>query len=217
MGRARPPVHSAARTIERMTSSQPRARPAQPLRYAAYMTGLRHYRMGAGVVIRGEGGRVLLVEPTYKENWEIPGGVVEADEAPWATAEREVREELGLELRVHQPLLIDHLTTDVQLDEGMASLLASGRLTEDEAAVLRAERALSAVMWIFDGGTLTEQEVATLRLPDEELRSVRLCTLEKARERVNAGMLRRLSLALEAAQSGTGPVLCSDGLPRASS
>ncbi|WP_148058892.1 NUDIX domain-containing protein [Bogoriella caseilytica] len=198
-----------------MSSSQ--SRPAPRLRYAAYMTGLRHFRMGAGVVIRGEGERVLLVEPTYKENWEIPGGVVEADEAPWATAEREVREELGLEFRVQQPLLIDHLTTDVQLDEGMASLLASGRLTEDEAAVLRAERALSAVMWLFDGGTLSDSEVDALRLPAAELRSVRLCTMDEVRDRVNAGMWRRLTLALEAARGGTGPVLCADGVPRARS
>ena len=31
-------------------------------------------RMGAGVLIRDEQGRVLLVEPTYKQSWEIPSG-----------------------------------------------------------------------------------------------------------------------------------------------
>jgi 8-oxo-dGTP pyrophosphatase MutT (NUDIX family) len=38
---------------------------------------------------------VLLVEPSYNWNWEIPGGVVEEGEAPWAAAGREVLEEIG--------------------------------------------------------------------------------------------------------------------------
>jgi hypothetical protein len=40
--------------------------------------------MAAGILFRDDRGRVLLVEPSYKPNWEIPGGVVEADESPWA-------------------------------------------------------------------------------------------------------------------------------------
>ena len=35
-------------------------------------------RMGAGVLFTDEAGRVLLVEPTYKDYWEIPGGAVNA-------------------------------------------------------------------------------------------------------------------------------------------
>jgi 8-oxo-dGTP pyrophosphatase MutT (NUDIX family) len=51
--------------------------------------------MAAGILFRDSRGRVLLVEPSYKPNWEIPGGVVEADESPWAAATRELSEELG--------------------------------------------------------------------------------------------------------------------------
>ena len=35
-------------------------------------------RMGAAVLLSDERGRVLLVEPVYKDYWEIPGGAVEA-------------------------------------------------------------------------------------------------------------------------------------------
>jgi ADP-ribose pyrophosphatase YjhB (NUDIX family) len=38
--------------------------------------------MAAGALLFDEDGRILLVEPTYKPYWEIPGGVVEADESP---------------------------------------------------------------------------------------------------------------------------------------
>ncbi len=42
----------------------------------------------AGVLFRDVRSRLLLVEPTYKPNWENPGGAVEVGESPWATAAR---------------------------------------------------------------------------------------------------------------------------------
>ena len=47
-------------------------------------------RVAAGVLIRDDAGRVLLVKPTYKDGWEIPGGYVEKGESPHAAATREV-------------------------------------------------------------------------------------------------------------------------------
>lgn len=41
-------------------------------------------RVAAGVLIRDAAGRILLVKPTYKDGWEIPGGYVEPDESPAA-------------------------------------------------------------------------------------------------------------------------------------
>ena len=47
-----------------------------------YTSSLPGKRMGAGVLFTDETGRLLLVEPTYKPTWEIPGGAMEADESP---------------------------------------------------------------------------------------------------------------------------------------
>ncbi|TDC22670.1 NUDIX domain-containing protein, partial [Kribbella albertanoniae] len=66
-------------------------------------------RLAAAVLIRDAANRVLLLEPTYKLNWELPGGIVEADESPWAAASREVVEELGLELPLGRLLVVDHV------------------------------------------------------------------------------------------------------------
>jgi ADP-ribose pyrophosphatase YjhB (NUDIX family) len=65
--------------------------------------------MAAGVLFRDRANRVLLVEPSYKPNWEIPGGVVEADESPWAAASRELAEELGWDGPVGRLLVVDHV------------------------------------------------------------------------------------------------------------
>lgn len=62
-----------------------------------YVASLARKRMAAGALFRDVAGRVLLVEPTYKENWEVPGGAVEQDESPTAACRREVLEELGLD------------------------------------------------------------------------------------------------------------------------
>ncbi|MGH3806638.1 MAG: NUDIX domain-containing protein, partial [Pseudonocardiaceae bacterium] len=37
-------------------------------------------RVAAKAVMRDRVGRILLVNPTYKEYWDLPGGMVEANE-----------------------------------------------------------------------------------------------------------------------------------------
>jgi len=60
------------------------------------MTSLPSKHVAAGCVFLDEDGRVLLVEPVYKQPWELPGGGVEAGESPFDACRREVAEELGL-------------------------------------------------------------------------------------------------------------------------
>ena len=57
------------------------------------------YRVRRGAGLR-PGRAALILKPTYKTGWTIPGGVMEADgETPWDACRREVREECGLEVR----------------------------------------------------------------------------------------------------------------------
>jgi hypothetical protein len=74
-----------------------------------YVAGLARKRMAAGVLFRDSAGRVLLVEPSYKSDWEIPGGAVEADEPPWAAAARELAEELSWDDPLGRLLVVDHV------------------------------------------------------------------------------------------------------------
>ncbi|MGH3757484.1 NUDIX domain-containing protein [Actinophytocola sp.] len=92
-----------------------------------YVAGLARKRMAAGVLFRDKAGRVLLVEPSYKPNWEIPGGAVEADESPWDAAVRELGEELGwdrpLGRLLVKPLLADRLAAALHAVEQGATVL----------------------------------------------------------------------------------------------
>jgi hypothetical protein len=98
-------------------------------------------RMAAGVLFRSADRRVLLVEPSYKPNWEIPGGIVEPDESPWAAAARVAGfrfvdgEILSAGLytleqarRLGKPLLADRLEAAVEaIREGVAVLCEHGK------------------------------------------------------------------------------------------
>ncbi|MFG1627710.1 NUDIX domain-containing protein [Kribbella sp. NPDC049227] len=150
-----------------------------------YAAGLPRKRMAAGVLFRGEDDRVLLVEPSYKPNWELPGGVVEANEAPWVAAARELREELGAERPIGRLLVVDHVHA------------YDGRL--------------EGMIFVFDGGVVTEADLAAFTFPDGEILSVGLYSLTDVRARVKPLLADRLGAALDAVHEGT-TALCEHGV-----
>ena len=60
----------------------------------------------AGVVIRNDDGELLLIHRSTDEltQWELPGGKVEPGENFAATAAREAREELGVDVTIGESL-----------------------------------------------------------------------------------------------------------------
>ncbi|GAA1216451.1 NUDIX domain-containing protein [Prauserella alba] len=154
------------------------------LPFDEYVRSLPRRRMAAGVLLRDDAGRVLLVEPSYKRSWDIPGGVVEAGESPWDAAIREVREEIGLDRRLGRLLVIDNLS-------------ASGRMPE-------------GLMFVWDGGPVTETEVGTLTFTGPEIVSASLHTPEQVAAKVPPSLAARLDAAAHAADTGI-LALCQDG------
>src|SRR5690348_11182285 len=51
-----------------------------------------------GALITDIDGNPLLVKPSYKWEWTVPGGVAEEDEPPHLACQREVAEETGLQV-----------------------------------------------------------------------------------------------------------------------
>lgn len=90
-------------------------------------------RMGAGVLLFSPDGHLLIVKPSYKEGWAVPGGVSEKNESPFDTAYRETKEEIGLEISKDRLALFGIRYTDERdgLSEGV-ELYFMTTLTEQE-------------------------------------------------------------------------------------
>ena len=132
--------------------------------------------MGSGALFRdGEGG-VLLVKPSYKPVWEIPGGAIEPGEAPRVTCARELIEELGMDLSIGRLLVIDWLPPRDDKPDGW--------------------------MFVYDGGVLPPEVAANIKLPPDELLEWRFVRLEDLESYVADFKARRLRVAYECALDG---------------
>lgn len=127
--------------------------------------------MGAGALFLDAEGRLLLVNPTYKPQWEIPGGIVELDESPRQACIREVQEEVGLLKPMERLLSVSY---------------KAGHANRTEA-----------LMFIFWGGVLTAEEIATIRLPTAELSECRFVTLAEALTLLTPSLGDRVRRSLE--------------------
>lgn len=78
------------------------------------------FAAGAYGVIFDDDGRVLFCHRRDCDFWNLPGGGVEAGEAPWQAVVREVREEVGLEVEVER---LAGLYSWIALDEVIYSFV----------------------------------------------------------------------------------------------
>lgn len=49
-------------------------------------------------------GKFLMVQDAHDKRWEFPGGKVEYGESPHAALQREIREEIGIGITIHEPI-----------------------------------------------------------------------------------------------------------------
>jgi 8-oxo-dGTP diphosphatase len=87
-------------------------------------------RVAAGALFFDDQGRVLLVHPTYKDTWDIPGGYVERGESPAAACRREFMEELGIDRKPLHLLAVDWAPSDGEGDK-LLFLFDCGQLGAD--------------------------------------------------------------------------------------
>jgi ADP-ribose pyrophosphatase YjhB (NUDIX family) len=137
----------------------------------AYTESLPKKRMGAGCLFFDEQGNVLLVKPTYKSGWEIPGGSVEHNESPKQCCQREIQEELGLVRGIGKLLVVDY---NSEADEKTESL-----------------------MFIFDGGALTSSDVESIQLRQDELSEFRFFKMETLPKEMSIALRNRVLMALQ--------------------
>jgi ADP-ribose pyrophosphatase YjhB (NUDIX family) len=136
--------------------------------FAAYIASLPRVLAGAAALFRDAEGRVLLVEPNYREGWALPGGTIESDtgETPREGARRETLEEIGLDRPLGRLLAVDWVH-----GTGRPPLVA----------------------YLYDGGVLTETELKAIRLQEEELLSWRLVAREDLAAHLPGALGRRVA------------------------
>ncbi|KIH98465.1 NUDIX hydrolase [Streptomonospora alba] len=153
----------------------------------SFFEGLPRTRGAAAALLRTADGRLLLVKPTYKPGWSLPGGVIEEGESPLAACRRECAEELGF---------VPALKKLVCVDWSPPQLHPNRR---------------PATVFLFSGA-LEETAMAQVRLPADELSDAVLADPRQWQRLVSRGLHRRIVAAAAAAAEGRTCYL-EDGRP----
>jgi ADP-ribose pyrophosphatase YjhB (NUDIX family) len=126
--------------------------------------------VSAGALIFDRAGRLLILKPTYKSGWTIPGGVMESGgETPWEACRREVREECGIEVR-------------------------HGRLACMDFRPPRPGRP-GGIRFLFDCGAVGDERIAAIVIQPEEVSEYRLAALPDALPLLRGPIRRRVRAA----------------------
>nr|WP_239096176.1 NUDIX hydrolase [Streptomyces sp. SID11385] len=138
-------------------------------------------------------GRVLLERVDYRPHCLLPGGAVDAGEAPSAAIRREVREELGLVRVFTRVLVLEWVPPTLPgMDPGT--------------------RFPGEHLYVYDGGTLSPADVAAVVLPPREVTGLVWARPAELGAYMVASDVPRVRAALAAREAG-GPVVLEDGRP----
>jgi ADP-ribose pyrophosphatase YjhB (NUDIX family) len=130
--------------------------------------GVPRVPASAGAAIWDPAGRLLILKPTYKKGWTLPGGQIYDDgESPWEACQRETREECGLFVERGRLACVDYLPPKSSRPGG--------------------------VRFLFDCGTFPRKAFDGLVLQEAEIVDYRLAELDEALELLSGPLRRRIS------------------------
>ncbi len=130
-----------------------------------YYANLPRKRVASGALFFNKSEELLILKPTYKDHWTIPGGVVNKDESPRDACVREVKEEIGLNKQVGKMLCADYIK-----DNGTGE----------------------NVVFVFDGGILSDEEIERIEIPKDEIANFDFLLKDEALKLFSNGQFRRL-------------------------
>lgn len=150
-------------------------------------SGWSRPRVAAGVLFFDEQERILLVKPTYKDGWDVPGGYVNSGETPYEAARREVCEELGFDAELGRALAVDWAPHPAEGDK---------------------------MLLLFDGGELDADAQSRIVLSRDELSEYAFRDLATCESVLIERLARRVTAAVRARQTGRTAYLESGRQPQ---
>ena len=133
-----------------------------------YLNRLPKKRMGAGCLFFNSQEKILILKPTYKDNWLLPGGVIEANESPRQACIREVKEETGIDCHPTRLLCVDYVSDR--------------------------PHKIESIQFVFYGGTLSNK--VQINLPNREIASYQFAESTAALSMLGIHSQRRLKSCL---------------------
>ncbi|MEM8672725.1 MAG: NUDIX hydrolase [Cyanobacteria bacterium P01_G01_bin.67] len=103
--------------------------------------------MGVGCLLFNIEAKLLLLKPTYKDNWLFPGGVIEANESLRQACIREVREEMGIECQPERLLCIDYVSKTENNNESVQFVFWSGIIADSAEIILAPKEICMYQFW----------------------------------------------------------------------
>jgi len=133
--------------------------------------GLPRIPASAGALIFDKQGRLLILKPSYKAGWTIPGGQLEeTGESPWQGCRRETLEECGLEIERGRLACVDFLHPRPGRPGG--------------------------ARFLFDCGALPKKQLARIAIDEAEIDEYRFMDPLEAQQLLSGPVRRRVRAAL---------------------
>lgn len=131
-----------------------------------------------GGLIFNEKDEVLIVKQSYRDHWNIPGGITDCPETPQATVLREIEEELGIIVTAKRMLCMD---------------------VKDA----RADGVPESFQIIFEINPLTPQQMADIRIDNDEIVEFAFVSMEEAKLKLSPSIGNRVAQSVKARRNNT--------------
>jgi 8-oxo-dGTP diphosphatase len=133
-----------------------------------YLKTLPKKRVAVGVLLFNDKHEILILKPSYKEDWTIPGGVVNEYESPIEAALRETKEEIDLDIKLEQCLIIDYVKYPIENEQS------------------------ESLQIIFLGKQMSAEQFATMKIDNNEIIEAKFVVLSEAYRLLGTKLSKRV-------------------------
>lgn len=153
-----------------------------------YYKNLPKKRVAVGALIFNDKKQVLVVKPSYRDYWMLPGGVVEKSESLSLALLRELKEELGL--------IIDAKNINLAIVDYRPEKFEDNIKKDDSLQI------------VFDCGEIDENAVRSIEIDNDEIVDFQFLSVEESLKILSKPIKKRL----DAYFSSEKAVYLNDGL-----